>query len=30
MKRDPRLYIYLAVLAVLGGLLIWSITTCGC
>ncbi len=30
MKRDPRLYICLGALAVLAGLLIWGIATCGC
>ncbi|WP_411090775.1 hypothetical protein [Streptomyces sp. 049-1] len=30
MKWDIRLVMYLAVLAVLAGLLIWGIATCGC
>lgn len=30
MRRDPKLYIYLAALAVLAGALAWGITASGC
>lgn len=30
MKREHLLALYLVALAVLGGILVWSIANCGC